>query len=464
MSAVIELKLMPESPNAEFVSLFQNSPLALAQCGTEGRVIALNAAMERMVGTQRSQSKTPGLSDLIQAQDRDEADGLIAELLEGKREFFQIRTSCGAGAEAIARKNGRPLNWTVWRVSMSQKSVSIRQKQKEDAPGRILAIAVPDDAPPADVFAKENSVRERDPKPAGSLETMGRLTGGVAHDFNNLLTGVLLYCDLMMATLEPDHRARRYAEEIRNAGLQAGGLIRQLLAVSRPAQGGSRPLSLNETVEGLHPLLNRLIGENIELRLNLSSSVGLIEMDPTQAQQILLNLVLNARDAMPSGGEITVETSDGHVQIFRAPDQAPSDQASGEQGPSLAPSLRCAMLVVADHGCGMDAATRAHLFEPFFTTKAATNLAGKCDVKEGQGTGLGLATVHDIVTGHGGLIDVDSEPGRGTRVTVLLPVFSPAAVATTSTIFPTQSGFHFIHGSPAQSGERISFQKEERPL
>src|SRR5579864_3807924 len=159
---------------------------------------------------------------------------------------------------------------------------------------------------------------------AERLETVGRLAGGVAHDFNNLLTGVLLYCDLLMASIEPGHRARKYADEIRKAGMQATGLVRQLLALARPADSQPRLLSLNEIAEGMRNLLVRLIGENIELRLRLDSNLGLIKMDSTQAQQILLNLVLNARDAMPTGGQITIETRNGKVQVL-------TDQALGSE-------------------------------------------------------------------------------------------------------------------------------------
>jgi len=239
---------------------------------------------------------------------------------------------------------------------------------------------------------------------AAKLEAVGRLAGGVAHDFNNLLTGVLLYCDLLLACLEPAHRARTYAEEVRNAAMQATGLVKQLMAVVRPATSDARLLSLNEIVESVRSLLATLIGENIELKFRLDPNLGLVKMDPTQAQQILLNLVLNARDAMPDGGVITVETRNSRVQVVPEPGQAESSH-----------SISCILFVVADDGKGMDDSTRMHLFEPFFSTKA------------GKGTGLGLATVHDIVTRNGGLIHVDSAPGCGTRITTLLPLVPPMA-------------------------------------
>ena len=231
------------------------------------------------------------------------------------------------------------------------------------------------------------------------LEAVGRLAGGVAHDFNNLLTGVMLCCDLLIGSLEPGHPAGKYAEEIRNAGMQATGLVKRLMAVVRPAASNVRPLLLNEIVEGIQSLLARLIGENIELRFHLDPDLGLVKMDATQAQQVLLNLVLNARDAMPGGGVITIETHNSRVQLVAEPGQAGS-----------ADCIPCVLFVVADNGKGMDDTARGHLFEPFFTTKA------------GKGTGLGLATVYDIVSGNGGLIHVDSVPGCGTRITTLLPL------------------------------------------
>jgi len=181
--------------------------------------------------------------------------------------------------------------------------------------------------------------------------------------------------------------------------VQASGLVRQLLNLARPTHCEPRPLSLNEIAEGMRNLLQRLLGENIELKFRLDPNLGLTRIDPTQAQQILMNLVLNARDAMPGGGEIAVETGNCTIQIL--------SHRGFESGPA---SLPCARLAVVDNGHGMDAGTRARIFETFFTTKAR------------KGTGLGMSTVHDIVTSNGGLIHVDSAPAQGCRITVLLPL------------------------------------------
>jgi len=371
MSAITEFPATEKSSNRELGVLFQNAPVGFAQCERFGNVEALNPALERMLGTGgKPQSLT--LRDLIHPQDQTNGPQLLGEFLGGERESVQIDSS-PIGA------SGPPLRWTAWRAVAS-----------DEREPHIFALLEPIPAS-GDL---ENRLRQ-----AQRLETVGRLAGGIAHDFNNLLTGVLLYCDLLMASLEPGNRVRKYAEEIRNAGMQATGLVRQLLNVARPANAAPRLLSLNEVVQGMRNLLLRLIGENIQIELCLDPSLGLIRIDPTHAQQILLNLVLNARDAMPAGGKIQVETGNGKIQVLTDPNCAVSTAA-----------LPCALFVVTDDGTGMDAATREHLFEAFFTTKGR------------KGTGLGLATVHDIVTGNGGLIHVDSAPGKGTRITVLLPL------------------------------------------
>ena len=329
-------------------------------------------------------------ADLIHPQDRVEGERFFRELFERQRDSFQIDSHItGQMTTQITKMTGantRPVRWTAWRVPGTNGEPDYALAMAEDAPR--------DDHEAAQRFRQ-----------AEKLETVGRLAGGVAHDFNNLLTGVLLYCDLLMAHLEPNHRVRKYAEEIRKAGMQATGLVRQLLAVARPTNSEPRLLCLNEIAEGMRNLLVRLIGENIDLQFHLDPNLGLVKMDPTQSQQILLNLVLNARDARPGGGQITVETSNCKVQVLTEP-------GATEPGvPASRPtSLPCALFVVIDNGSGMDVTTRAHLFEAFFTTKAS------------QGTGLGLATVHDIVTSNGGLIHVDSAPACGTRVSVLLPL------------------------------------------
>jgi two-component system cell cycle sensor histidine kinase/response regulator CckA len=244
----------------------------------------------------------------------------------------------------------------------------------------------------ADRPPTEQQLRE-----AHKMEAIGRLVGGVAHDFNNLLTGMVLCSELILAGLEENHRLRRFAEEIRKAGEQGAGLIQQLMAVARQRAIEPRLLCLNDVVSEVRILLTRLIGENIELVAELADDLGFVKMDLAQVQQIILNLVLNARDAMPDGGRVTVCTGN-------CDSPGPGSDKQNHVCDSWV------SLAVRDTGCGMDAETRSRLFEPFFTTK-----------KPGQGNGLGLATVHRIVTHEGGTIEVESETGKGTRVVVQLP-------------------------------------------
>jgi two-component system, cell cycle sensor histidine kinase and response regulator CckA len=376
MSAAAEFPWIPRDSKTELWPLFDCAPFGLAQCQRQGGIIALNPALEKMLG---GQSSPPlGFSDLLHPQKRAEGERLLRELFELERDSFQIDSQ-------IMGANGQSVRWTAWLVSGTNGNCDYA-----------LALA-------------ENCLHDREAErrlqQAEKLEALGRLAGGVAHDFNNLLTGVLLYCDLLMASPDPGHQVRKYAEEIRNASIQATGLVRQLLAVARPTNSESCLLSLNDIAEGMRNLLVRLIGENIDLQFHLDPNLGLVKMDPAQAQQILLNLVLNARDALPRGGRITVETHNCEIQVLAASDFAASSSTL----------LPCALCVVVDNGIGMDAATHAHLFEAFFTTKAD------------KGTGLGLATVYDIVTSNGGLIHVKSAPACGARVSVLLPLV-PAVV------------------------------------
>jgi len=257
---------------------------------------------------------------------------------------------------------------------------------------------------------------------AQKMEAIGRLVSGVAHDFNNLLTGIVLCSDLLLAGLEKESRLRRYAQEIRMAGARGAGMIQQLLAVAQQRSVETEALSLNDVIAEMGNLLTRLIGENITLISDLAEDLALVQMAPAQIQQIILNLVLNARDAMPEGGRITVTTRN-----------------QGE-----AESHRTVQLEVCDSGCGMDAETRARIFEPFFTTK-----------KPGQGSGLGLATVSSIVKSSGGTVEIDSEPANGTRVRIRLPA-AQAGLRTRTAEVTAAAG----SGLGLAAGPRIHLQEE----
>ena len=241
---------------------------------------------------------------------------------------------------------------------------------------------------------------ERQLREGQTFEAVGRLVGGVAHDFNNLLTGIMLYCDLLIGELGKSSRPYRHVLEIRMAGEQGAALVQQLLAVSRPQPRAARVFALNDVVIGVEELLTRLLGENIVLNTSLAADLGAVRMDPAQVQQILLNLVLNARDAMPDGGQITLTTRN---RTDFGPD-------------SRLPGVAWVELSVADTGNGMDADTLDRAFEPFFTTKSPS-----------RGNGLGLATARRLVRQEGGNIIAESQPGKGTRISVHLPRVQPDA-------------------------------------
>jgi len=233
---------------------------------------------------------------------------------------------------------------------------------------------------------------------AQKMESLGRLAGGVAHDFNNHLTVITGYCDMLLGQLRPGDSMRGDLEEIRAAGRRAGALTQQLLAFSRKQMAERKPLQLNEVVSESGKMLGRLIGEQTEITTSLDPALGLVVADRAQIVQVLMNLVINARDAMPSGGRILIETAS--VDLDENAFLPVKDAVPGSY----------VLLSVADTGVGMSEETLQHIFEPFFTTKGL-----------GIGTGLGLSTVYGTVRQSGGWIQVDSRPGEGSRFRIYLP-------------------------------------------
>ena len=273
---------------------------------------------------------------------------------------------------------------------------------------------------------------EEELRHAQRMESVGRLAGGVAHDFNNLLTIIISYGQLLLAELEPDAITREYAQETVDAAARAAALTRQLLAFSRKQVLQPKPVHLNAVVEGTEKLLRRLLGPDVAVTVALGADAGIVVADPTQLDQVLVNLAVNARDAMPNGGALSIET-------------ARLDATLGDaRWPTLAPG-RYAMLAVRDTGMGMDDAVRARIFDPFFTTKEAS-----------RGTGLGLATVYGIVTQAGGSIFVESAIGVGTQFTVLLP-----AKATVEEQSPSTLGAAAPRNAPSSGAHVLLVEDDE---
>ncbi len=240
--------------------------------------------------------------------------------------------------------------------------------------------------------------RERQLRESQKMEALGRLAGGIAHDFNNLLTVIIGSSQALLNELPSDHPFATRLRETHNAGSKAEILIRQLLALSRRQVLNHKVLDLNFVIEQVETMLGRLIGEHIKLVAHKDPMLGRVRADRGQLEQVLMNLVLNARDAMPQGGTLTIETTNTDI-----PSVPPAKQSVCEPG-------RYVTLSVRDTGCGIPAETQPMIFEPFFTTK-----------DEGSGTGLGLSMVHGIVQQSGGWIEVQSEPSQGTILTLYLP-------------------------------------------
>ena len=365
-----------------FLQLFEAAAIGIGICDFDGRILEANSALGRMLGYDRKELAGINLWNFHDPESHDAdstgADSinegsLLSELTLGERDSFAVE-------KRYRRTDGSEF-WGHLTVSLA--------REPHGDPAFLVAL-LEDVTEPKRV---QENLRQ-----AEKMEVIGRLAGGIAHDFNNLLTGILLYSDLMLAQLKPEDRIHHYLEEVRLAGEQGAALTQQLLAMARKQAVEPRPLAINEIVSSTENLLRRLIGEQIKLVTVLDPSAGLVLFDPGQLRQILLNLVLNARDAIRQGGTIRLSTRLTEL---------PGNPGTGKSQPAVS-------LIVEDNGCGMNAETRARLFEPFFTTK-----------KAGEGTGMGLATVQHIVSEAGGLIEVASEPECGTRIEVFLPALAP---------------------------------------
>ncbi|HWZ28851.1 MAG TPA: response regulator [Gemmatimonadales bacterium] len=362
-------------------SLVANSPFGIQRVSPEGRVLSANPALVAMLGYDNEDEvlKLDMARDVyaVAAERASQVSNLIAQGELTVESEWKRRD----GTRIRARRTGRVV-------------------RSPDGDVLYFDIVVED--------VTQQRVTEQQLAQARKMEAIGQLAGGVAHDFNNLLTVILGSSDLLLETVAADSPDRAEIGDIRQAALRAAELTRQLLAFSRQQVLQPQALDLNHVVEGMQKMLGRLIGEDVELRTALDASLGTVRADPGQMEQIILNLAVNARDAMPDGGHLTIETANADLDATYVAAHSPA-----LPGPYV-------MLAVTDTGMGMDQATQSRVFEPFFTTK-----------EQGKGTGLGLATVYGIVKQSGGLIWLYSEPGQGATFKIYLPRITAAATAHT---------------------------------
>jgi len=359
-----------KASEVNFRSLVENAPYGICRCDANGQIVEANPALLAMLGF----SGADELLRLNLAVDiyRDpEQRELLLECFRSGHSFDKVEAEWTRqdNSPVVMRVSGRPIRDTHKTVSFELYAEDITEQR-----------------------ALEQQLRQ-----SQKMEAVGRLAGGIAHDFNNLLMVISGYCEFLLQKLGPDPALRGFAQEIANAADRATALTRQLLAFSRKQVLTPKVLDLNAIVSEHLKMLPRLIGEDIELVTVPARQLGKVKADPGQIEQVVMNLVVNARDAMPGGGKLTIETT--NVTL---------DEAYARRHPGVTAG-EYVMLAISDSGMGMDAETQSHIFEPFFTTKGQ------------KGTGLGLSMVYGIVKQSGGYIWVYSEIGHGTTFKVYLP-------------------------------------------
>jgi PAS domain S-box-containing protein len=360
-----ERRRIVRDTNTRYRAIVDAAAIGIVQCTMDGQVVESNPAVERMLGYTHEELRGMHFREFTFPDDVSADVTLFEEMVAGKRDYYQI--------ELRFLRKDKTYGWNNLTVSL------VRGPNGEPE----FAIGMAEDI-------TERKSAEAQLRQAQKMEVLGRLVGGVSHDFNNLLTAITLYADLIGSGLPAKSRLRRHVHEIRLAGEHGAALIQQLLGMVRQQPVEPRVVDLNDLITGMHDLLARLIGEHISLKTVLATDLPQVFADPTQLRQLILNLVLNSRDAIGRGGHIKITTA-----------------RLGDDAPVLRP---CVELSVSDDGCGMDEETRSHLFEPFFTTKG-----------EGRGNGLGLTTVQKIVHQLGGVVEVITKPGQGTTVHIILP-------------------------------------------
>ena len=365
------------SARARLEAVFQASPLAVFSLNGDGLLISWNAMAERMFGWTAEEVLGGPLPSAAHSSGQD-GTSLVDRTLAGH---------ALSGVEATQfRKDGTPFESAIW-------TAALRDPAERNS-GILVTVA--------DVSDRKRL--EEQLRLSQKMEAIGRLAGGIAHDFNNLLTIINGYSSMLVHALRNDPYACSQAEEVLNSGTRAAELVSQLLTFSRRQLIKPTPIEINDLVRDVERMLRRLIGEHIEFRSRLAPEAGWIRADRNQMESVLINLATNARDAMPNGGVLSIETS--RVEVTPT---SPVDLPPGWY----------VRLVIRDSGHGMDAQTQQHLFEPFFTTKAT-----------GKGTGLGLSTVYGGVEQNRGRIFVDSQVGRGTSFSIYLPSFETAIADT----------------------------------
>jgi two-component system, cell cycle sensor histidine kinase and response regulator CckA len=351
---------------------FEHTPLAVVEWDLQFRVAAWNPSAERIFGYSRPEAVGQHASFIVPPEFRPHVEQVWQGLLK--------QTGGTRSANDNVTKDGRTISCEWYNTPLVDES------------GRVLGVAsLAQDV--TERVALEERLRQ-----SQKMEAVGRLAGGVAHDFNNLLTVILGYSQILAEGVPAGSRLADSTAQIKSAADRASGITRQLLAFSRKQVLSPRIINLNDIMLNLDALLRRLIGEDVEVRTDLANDLGSVKADPGQIEQVIMNLALNARDAMPQGGKLTLETANAQLDESYSRSHQPAKPG------------RYVMLAVSDTGHGMSPETQARIFEPFYTTKEV-----------GKGTGLGLSMVYGIVKQSGGYIWVYSEPDQGTTFKIYLP-------------------------------------------
>jgi PAS domain S-box-containing protein len=381
---------VPDLDHARLAAIVEYSHDAIISTAIDGKITTWNPAAERMFGYLSPDAIGKSVGMLVRRDHPEERARILATIKSGSR---------------VDRYETEWVGNDWRRVDVSVSVSPIRDAIGSTIGAAIVARDI------ADWKWLQSQYRQ-----AQKLEALGRLASGVAHDFNNLVTVISGFSELLLMQLAPTDSRRSLVEEIARAGERASALTRQLLVFSRQQVVTPRELNLNDIVAEVEKMLRRLIGENIEFTTVLDPGLEQVESDAGQIEQVIVNLVVNARDAMPDGGKLRIETA--NVQLDSAHARAHPMARTGQH----------VVLVVSDTGIGMDAQTRSQVFEPFFTTKPLD-----------KGTGLGLSTVHGIVKQWGGHITVDSELGQGTTFRVYFPRMDSTSSSSAGVESPTMA-------------------------